>query len=311
VPLVARNRLAVAEGHGGSLAVFPPPHQFFFAREIEVNNGFVWYRKNDERTFSLGVRQGDTAGGYNPTWIEQVYALYNAPPGTLQRMAVYFYLSPTNAGVTRDAVLSYTHGDRFRPLPGYQVMATHFHTAFTEELTNAASLDVQPPWISAIRALGVNIVMIDDFHGDGHPEDTGQLRLEELRHYYCQGSHCPTFLCPSKIEGWLRIKKYGGFLAPDPLSELDSSFRLQCAFAKDPRAVRQGMFSLDFTAIYSEPEGSGAHAHKRSSFREVHPALSSCFVAAVSRNVMMTAQGGYSFASPAVSSSCEHSISVQ
>src|SRR5215467_1877765 len=59
VPLVARNRLAVAEGRSGSIAVFPPPHQFFFAREIEVNNGFVWYRKDDERSFSLGVRQGD------------------------------------------------------------------------------------------------------------------------------------------------------------------------------------------------------------------------------------------------------------
>src|SRR5438874_1516909 len=31
----ARNRLAVAEGANGSIAVFPPPHQFFFARELE------------------------------------------------------------------------------------------------------------------------------------------------------------------------------------------------------------------------------------------------------------------------------------
>jgi hypothetical protein len=184
VPLVARNRLAVAEGRSGSIAVFPPPHQFFFAREIEVNNGFVWYRKDDERSFALGVRQGDTAGGYEPVWIERVYALYNAPPSTWQRMAAYFYLSPGDAGSTRHAVLNYTHGDRFLPLPGYQVMATHFHTAFTKELMAAGSLDMRPPWISAIRDLGVNIVMIDDFHGDGHPEDTGRLRMEDLRNYY-------------------------------------------------------------------------------------------------------------------------------
>ena len=219
VPLVARNRLAVAEGHGGSLAVFPPPHQFFFAREIEVNNGFVWYRKNDERTFSLGVRQGDTAGGYNPTWSEQVYALYNAPSGTLQRMAVYFYLSPANAGATREAVLSYTHGDRFRPLPGYQVMATHFHTAFTEELTNAASLDIQPPWISAIRALGVNIVMIDDFHGDGHPEDTGHLRLEELHNYYeaCRRHSDHDFLIVPAEEANIYLGGHYNLLFPRPV----------------------------------------------------------------------------------------------
>src|SRR5262249_9553078 len=34
--LRARNRLAVAGGKAGSIAVFPPPHQFFFARELEV-----------------------------------------------------------------------------------------------------------------------------------------------------------------------------------------------------------------------------------------------------------------------------------
>src|SRR3989441_12728869 len=35
--LRARNRLAIAEGANGSIAVFPPPHQFFFARELEGN----------------------------------------------------------------------------------------------------------------------------------------------------------------------------------------------------------------------------------------------------------------------------------
>src|SRR6185503_16684496 len=57
-------------------------------------------------------------------------------------------------------------------------------TAFTKELADAGSLDRQPPWIPAIRDLGVNIVMLDDFHGDGHPEDNGRLRLEDLRNYY-------------------------------------------------------------------------------------------------------------------------------
>ena len=80
--LRARNRLAVAEGKGGSVAFFPPPHQFFFARELEVNLGYVWYRKDAEKTFSLGVRQGESAEGYNPVWIEKVFSLYNAPPGT-------------------------------------------------------------------------------------------------------------------------------------------------------------------------------------------------------------------------------------
>src|SRR5436305_1747561 len=84
------HRLAVAGGKNGSVAVFPPPHQFFFARELEVNLGYVWHRRDGGRAFALGVRQGENAEGYNPTWAEKVFSLYNAPPGTQQRMPVYF-----------------------------------------------------------------------------------------------------------------------------------------------------------------------------------------------------------------------------
>jgi hypothetical protein len=184
VPLRARNRLAIAEGRGGSIGVFPPPHEFFFARQLEINLGFVWYRKDGEKDFSLGVRQGDNHEGYNPVWVDRVFALYNAPPGTWQRMPVYFYLSPRNAQATREAVLAYTHNDRYKHLDGYQTMVTHFHTAFTQELMDGGSLDVQAPWIPAIKALGVNVVYLCDFHGDGHPQDPGRVRLRELENYY-------------------------------------------------------------------------------------------------------------------------------
>src|SRR5262245_3509211 len=66
VVLRARNRLSIAEGVGGCVAVFPPPHQFFFARELEVNLGYVWYRQDENATFSLGVRHADKEEGYNP-----------------------------------------------------------------------------------------------------------------------------------------------------------------------------------------------------------------------------------------------------
>ena len=46
------------------------------------------------------------------------------------------------------------------------------------------ALDTTPPWIPLFRALGINIAHIFDFHGDGHPNDPGPLRLPELENYF-------------------------------------------------------------------------------------------------------------------------------
>jgi hypothetical protein len=200
VPLRARNRIAMVEGQGGSVAVFPPPHKFFFSREVEINLGYVYYRKDDEQWFSIGVRHGDRDEIYRPIgvnneWIEGRirtarlfadgnFALYNARPGTWQRMAVFFYLSPAGATATNDSVLAFTNGDQYRPLAGYQTMMTHIHPPFTMELLDAGSLDRQPPWIPALRARGVNIVAFSDFHGQGHMTDPGPIRLAEQQKYF-------------------------------------------------------------------------------------------------------------------------------
>ena len=199
VALRARNRLAILETANGSIAFFPPPHKFFWGREIEMNLGFVWYRKDDDRQFSLGVRHGDREEMFRPygfseqLWKRKVrqsrrfaegnFALYNAPPGTLQRMAVYFYLSPLQGRETLDAALALTRRDRYKKLPGYQVAVSHFHTHFVEQLLDAGSFDYRPPWLAAFRALGINIAMMSDFHGDGHPNDSGAKRFEDLKNY--------------------------------------------------------------------------------------------------------------------------------
>jgi len=202
VALRARNRLAVIETGSGSLAVFPPPHKFFFAREIELNLGYVWYRKDDQNTFAAGVRQADREEMYKPygasdeLWERRLrqsrrfaqgnFALFNAPPGSWQRMPVYFYLSPVDAPAAREAVLAFTHEDRYKPLAGYQVAISHFHTHFHEQLLDAGTLDLQPSWLPVFRSLGVNIAMMSDFHGDGHPSDPGPLRFRE-QHAYFEG----------------------------------------------------------------------------------------------------------------------------
>ena len=199
VALRARNRVAIMEGDTGSLAVFPPPHKFFSSRELEINLGYVWYRKDDDTSFSLGIRQADQDELFRPMgvsdeWIdariEQArnfatgnFALFNAPPGTWQHMPVFFYLSPGPADAANDAVMAFTTGDRYRPLDGYYTMLTHIHPPFTMELADRGTLDYQPPWIPALRARGVNIVAMSDFHADGHMTDAGPIRLAEQQMY--------------------------------------------------------------------------------------------------------------------------------
>jgi hypothetical protein len=199
VNLRARNRLEVLEAGQGSLAIFPPPHKFFFARENEVNLGYVYYRKDRNDAFSLGIMQPEHGEGYWPWGIsddvwkrrsntsrEQVenYALYNAPPNTLQHMAVYYYLSPDDSRKTQQAVMAYTHGDVFKPVPGFKTVTGHFHLELNEMARDRGTLDLSPTWVPVFRGLGINIVYLGDFHDDSDIRDPGAKRLSEQKLYF-------------------------------------------------------------------------------------------------------------------------------
>jgi hypothetical protein len=204
VNIRARNRLEVLEvGVGspnpGALAVLPPPHKFFFARENEVNLGYVYYRKDNDTSFSLGVMQPERGEGYAPWGVsdevwkrrvnvarEQVenYALYNAPPGTLQRMAVYYYLSPTSDHPAQRAVLAYTHDDVYKPVPGFKTVTGHFHLELNEMARDRETLDFSPSWIPVFRGIGINIVYLGDFHDDSDTNDSGPKKFPEEKLYF-------------------------------------------------------------------------------------------------------------------------------
>jgi len=199
VAVKARNRLGIVETGGGSIAFLPPSHKFFFARELETNLGFIYYRKDRDDTFAVGVRQAESEEPYKPygvsdeEWKKRVdearhdtfnFALYNAPPGTWQRMPVYFYLSPEDSRATQEAVMAFTHDDVYKPMPGFQVLVSHFHFHFNEQLTDAGTIDLQPSWLQVFRSLGINIAILADFHSDSHPNDPGPLRFKEQKVYF-------------------------------------------------------------------------------------------------------------------------------
>jgi hypothetical protein len=174
VGLKTNNRLLIAEKASGAIAAFPPPHTFFWTREVETNLGYSWYRKDSESTFAFGIQQPEREE-------EERYfanfALYSAPPGSWQRMAAYFVVSSEPAAATFDRAMAFTRGDRYKALPGYQVMASHFHMDLGRRLREAGSLDVRLPDLDALKATGVNIVSPTD-------RPNGPDRLDVLYDYY-------------------------------------------------------------------------------------------------------------------------------
>jgi len=176
VVLRAANRVVVAETNGGAIAAFPPPHTFFWAREVEINVGNNWYRKDDESSFSFGIRQGEqeVVDRYLANW-----SLYSAPPGSEQHMAGYFYPTLGDASEAFEGALAFTNGDVYRPLPGYQVMGSHYHTNLGRELMASGSIDTRLSDFEVLRAAGINIAGPVD-----RPRDATQL--EEL-HWLFEG----------------------------------------------------------------------------------------------------------------------------
>ena len=199
VNVQARNRVEILDTGAGSMAIFPPPHKFFFARENEVNLGYVYYRKDTDSSFSLGVMQPENGEGYKPwgitddVWKRRSgvarqqrlnYALYNAPPGTMQHMAVYYYLSAAGSHATDDAVLAYTHNDVYKPVAGFKTVTGHFHLELNEMARDRGTTDFQPTWVPVFRGMGINVVYLGDFHDDSDQRDPGPLRLPEQKLYF-------------------------------------------------------------------------------------------------------------------------------
>jgi hypothetical protein len=163
VTLRTSNRLVALEVAGASLALFPPPHNFFWARETSYNLGYDWYRKDTASSFSFGVRQPEREvsveeAGRGGEDSRQNFALRSARPGTSQRMPVYLYARADKGPATIDAALTYTRGDRFKTLPGYQVMATHFHMGLVRQARRGGNLDAQIPDLEVMKAAGITIV---------------------------------------------------------------------------------------------------------------------------------------------------------
>jgi hypothetical protein len=89
ITVTSNNRVVIAQLANGTIAAFPPPHNFFWARETSYNLGYNWYRQDSESSFSFGVRQAEKEANLPGTEDRrQNFALRSARPGTEQRMPI-------------------------------------------------------------------------------------------------------------------------------------------------------------------------------------------------------------------------------
>jgi len=210
VPVQARYRTLALKTAGGSVAVFPAPHQYFFPRDFTSNLGFVWHRAWRGRT-ALGIRQLR-----DENW--QYYPWVNAPPGRAQHMSVFFLLSSAAPETAIADVLRYTNGDRFPRLSGYKTLSTHWHLADTVQAI-ANGFTWTPPFKPVLKAMGVDASMIMDFHGDGHPSDLTDLRLDELHAYFgaLRAQSDPDFLLIPAEEANVHLGGHWALVFPKPV----------------------------------------------------------------------------------------------
>jgi hypothetical protein len=185
-PLAVVGRTIVASGSSGSLALFPAPHQFFYPQDEAYNLKFVWHGRNygqQVREYGFGIRQSDTGDKRFVPW-------FNAPPGTEQRLSVFYLLTRGDARQAQDAVARYTHGDRYRKLPGHLTFTSHYHVEHSknflekqqQQQTNGVPRGLETPgFVKTFKARGADIVHLAEFHYEDGSRIPETNRLHKLK----------------------------------------------------------------------------------------------------------------------------------
>ena len=174
--LAVKYRAIAGETAGGSLAIFPPPHQYFYPLDNAYNLQYTWYGtdyRNLIPEFALGIRQDLMGDNRHVPW-------FNAPPDTRQRLNFFVLLSDEKDGKVLGEVKRFTNSDSYKPLKGYYTMASHFHTEHIDDVLTHKPLPEIPGHVKALRNIGVNIMHLGEFHLAGNPGDQGPRRLPEF-----------------------------------------------------------------------------------------------------------------------------------
>ena len=204
--LAVKGRAISGEFEFGSIALFPPPHRYFYPLDFSVNLKNIWMGpKYDGQPlpFGFGIRHDPRGDNRYAPWI-------NAPPKTKQHMGLFLLFSDASAEQSLQDVSRLTRSERFAPLAGHTVFSSHYHVEHAREVLAAqenqpANDDLleklasggeyripqrlkSPGFVRTLRELGVDIVHLAEFHSGKTPGMTQQQRVQrlELLHAECQ-----------------------------------------------------------------------------------------------------------------------------
>lgn len=166
-----KYRTLMVDYPNGTMAIFPPPHAYFWAaNKPSPNIGFL--RASRE---SIGTRQARKLDVEYNAWVD-------APAGKYQRMGVFQLLSATDAKTTLEKIKAYTHGDQFKLLDGYKTFTSHYHPKITRHEMDG-EFHYPKEFKKVMKNLNVQIVHLAEFHccGDWNGRDVGEERIRQLK----------------------------------------------------------------------------------------------------------------------------------
>lgn len=173
-----KYRTIIGKTAGGSLALFPAPHQYFYPLDEAFNLKFTWHGRqyrNMVAGYGIGIRQDLYGDRRFVPW-------FNAPPGTQQRLSFFCLINPNDAGAALTEVKKFTNNDSYLPLPGYKRMSSHFHNEFIMSAVLAGKPVIDTPgFVKVFERTGIDIVHLAEFHYTAHPKGPDSLRLKELQ----------------------------------------------------------------------------------------------------------------------------------
>ena len=181
----ARGRVLTLQQPRGSVAVLPTPHRFVWGGQTENNVGYNYYNLTKSGVLSIGVRNNKEQEHFNIRW-----PLYNAKPGTVQRMSFFFMVNSDTVYAARSMAMKYTNYDHLRPLEGYKRLGSHMHIA--AQAAFPRDYRKQLPWELLIKENGFDIFPPCDFWAEGRCDDNKEGRKSDLERYHLTSRYVST-----------------------------------------------------------------------------------------------------------------------